>query len=183
MSARCSTGGAGMGGIGWAWMRCCVRGALLRLADHYARSQQEDIYCRRVFFAAAAFFAFVPAATFAFFAPPLFLAALRLRAPRRVAFSPGSAGIISHASPAVAERRFVAPSSCRCNAPITRPSDSADRSSSDSSSRDRSRRFLEGSALFCLAIQAPFVGRLPSALDLASSAPSEFDPKIAELLN
>src|SRR5688572_5121383 len=106
MSARCSTGGAGTDGIGWAWMRCCVRGALLRLADHYARSQQEDNYWRRVFFAAAVFFAFVPAATFPFLAPPVFLVALRFFAPRRVAFSPGSAGTISHASLAVADRRF-----------------------------------------------------------------------------
>ena len=34
-------------------------------------------------------------------------------------------------------RRRVATSSCRCSDPIMRPSDSAERSSSDSSSRDR----------------------------------------------
>jgi len=50
--------------------------------------------------------------------------------------------------------RPVAMSSCRCSEPITRPSDSAERSSSDSSSRDRSRARVEG--IVFLAIQSPF---------------------------
>ena len=60
-------------------------------------------------------------------------------------------------APAVARvltMRLVATSSCRCSEPIMRPSDSADRSSSDSSSRDRSRAGVARSTF--LAIQAPF---------------------------
>jgi hypothetical protein len=53
-----------------------------------------------------------------------------------------------------AAKRPVAASSCRCSAPIMRLSDSADRSSSDSSSRDRSRDGCAG--ITFLAIQSPF---------------------------
>ena len=53
-----------------------------------------------------------------------------------------------------ATRRPVAASSCRCRDPIMRPSDSAERSSSDSSSRDRSRDGCAG--IDFLAIQSPF---------------------------
>jgi hypothetical protein len=52
--------------------------------------------------------------------------------------------------------RFVASSSCRCNVPITRPRDSADRNSSESSSRDRSRGFRAGSVFLRLAIHSSF---------------------------
>lgn len=54
----------------------------------------------------------------------------------------------------VAAKRPVATSSCRCSEPIMRPSDSAERSSSDSSSRDRSRDGCAG--IDFLAIQSPF---------------------------
>ena|SRR5215216_5069176 len=59
-----------------------------------------------------------------------------------------------------AARRPVATSSCRCSEPIMRPSDSADRSSSDSSSRDRPRDGYAGISF--LAIQSPSRG--PGAL-------------------
>jgi hypothetical protein len=63
-----------------------------------------------------------------------------------------------------AAKRPVAASSCRCSAPIMRPSDSADRSSSDSSSRDRSRDGCAG--IDFLAIQSPFSrARCPQAGD------------------
>src|ERR1051325_800241 len=51
-------------------------------------------------------------------------------------------------------RRPVATSSCRCSEPIIRPSDSAERSNSDSSSRDRSRDGEAG--MVFLAIPCPF---------------------------
>jgi hypothetical protein len=61
-----------------------------------------------------------------------------------------------------AASRPVATSSCRCSDPIMRPSDSAERSSSDSSSRDRSRDGCAG--IDFLAIQSPFSrARCPSS--------------------
>ena len=63
----------------------------------------------------------------------------------------GMSGRFSITSSAVSEMRLPAPSSCRCSVPITRPTDSAERISSDSSSRDRSRCFLAGSTLSRLA--------------------------------
>ena len=74
----------------------------------------------------------------------------------------------------------VAPSSCRCSAPITRPRDSADRSSSESSSRDRSRGFFVRSTVLRLAIpSSSFAGRLPSRTrDGARSEPARFRLKI-----
>src|SRR4051812_18419223 len=115
MSARCSIAGGGAEGTDWAWIRCRVGIALLRLADHYARSQQEDIHERRVF-AAVRFFVVLRAAPLLFFAPALFVVALRFLVPRPVVFfAPGGEGTLSHASLAVADRRLVAPSSCRCN--------------------------------------------------------------------
>jgi hypothetical protein len=56
--------------------------------------------------------------------------------------------------------RPVATSSCRCSDPIMRPSDSAERSSSDSLSRDRSRAGCAGIAF--LAIQSPLAGQVPT---------------------
>jgi hypothetical protein len=67
----------------------------------------------------------------------------------------GMPGRFSMTSSAVSDMRLPAPSSCRCSVPIIRPRDSAERISSDSSSRDRSRCFLAGSTLPRLAIQAP----------------------------
>jgi hypothetical protein len=63
-------------------------------------------------------------------------------------------GFRASAVPRVPTMRLVATSSCRCSEPIMRPSDSADRSSSDSSSRERSRAGVARSTF--LAIQAPF---------------------------
>ena len=70
--------------------------------------------------------------------------------PRRFALT----GFRAPGVPRVLAMRLVATSSCRCSEPIMRPSDSADRSSSDSSSRDRSRAGVARSPFF--AIQAPF---------------------------
>ena len=79
----------------------------------------------------------------------LFRAADVFRAPPRAPFffRPAPFGF----EPA---RRRVATSSCRCSDPIMRPSDSAERSRSDSFSRDRSRAGCAG--IDFLAIQTPF---------------------------
>jgi hypothetical protein len=74
-----------------------------------------------------------------------------------LAFEPPRFALTGFRAPAVARvlaMRLVATSSCRCSEPIMRPSDSADRSSSDSSSRDRLRAGVARSTF--LAIQAPF---------------------------
>ena len=58
--------------------------------------------------------------------------------------------------------RRVASSSCRCSAPMTRPSDSADRSSKECSSTCASRGLRAGGALRRFAIHAPPRGPLPA---------------------
>jgi hypothetical protein len=67
--------------------------------------------------------------------------------------------------PVECDKRRVALSSCRCSAPITRPRDSADRSSSESSSRDRSCGFRAGSTFFCLVIPSSSRGPVAISLD------------------
>ena len=71
----------------------------------------------------------------------------------------------------------VAPSSCRCSEPIMRPNDSADRSSGDSSSRDRSRAGRAGSTFF-LAIHSPFRGPVALGECLSKARASYFRPWI-----
>ena len=73
-------------------------------------------------------------------------------------------GILAMTSLAVSDRRRVAPSSCRCSDPIVRPSVSAERISSDSSSRDRSRLLPRRKHSFALGhSKLLLVGRLPLA--------------------
>jgi hypothetical protein len=70
----------------------------------------------------------------------------------------------------------VATSSCRCSDPIMRPSDSAERSSSDSLSRVRSRVGCAGIAF--LAIQSPLAGQVPYAPRLSKRRASSFRPAL-----
>jgi hypothetical protein len=72
--------------------------------------------------------------------------------------------------------RPVATSSCRCSDPIMRPSDSAERSSSDSL-RVRSRAGYAGSTF--LAIQSPLAGQMPFPPRLSKRRASLFRPCIA----
>src|SRR5262245_8550804 len=70
-----------------------------------------------------------------------------------------------------AARRPVATSSCRCSDPIMRPSDSDERSNSDSS-RVRSRVGCAGSVF--LAIQSPLAGQVPLPPRLSKRRASPF---------
>jgi hypothetical protein len=73
--------------------------------------------------------------------------------------------------------RPVATSSCRCSDPIMRPSDSADRSSSDSLSRVRSRVGCAGIAF--LAIQSPLAGQMPIPPEIEQAAGQFVSPPFA----
>ena len=155
-SGSCSMGGTRVGGARRAVMRCRdgpdnERGSSCRAGLY--RSQQEASLDHRVF----ALFVdrrrdVLPAVDAAdFFAVPR--AAVPL-----LAFEPPPFALTGFRAPPASARvsamRLVATSSCRCSEPIMRPSDSADRSSSDSSSRDRSRAGVARSTFF--AIHAPF---------------------------
>lgn len=80
--------------------------------------------------------------------------------------SRGSSGGASNAASLPSDTCDVASCNCRCSEPIMRPSDSAVRINTESSSRDRAD-FRAGSALLRLAIQAPPSG--PVASDEGSS--------------
>ena len=155
-SESCSMGGTHVGSARRALMRCCdgpdnERGSSCRAGLY--RSQQEASLHHPFF---ALFVdrrrAVLPAVDDAdFFAVPRTAVPPRAFEPPRFVLTGFRA---PEASARVSAMRLAATSSCRCSEPIMRPSASADRSSSDSSSRDRSRAGVARSTFF--AIQAPF---------------------------
>jgi hypothetical protein len=77
---------------------------------------------------------------------------------------------------------FTAPSSCRCSAPIIRPSDSADRIRTESAARTPSRGFRNGSVLSRLAIPGSSCGLLPLDAEREQGAGQIFSPEDRKIL-
>jgi hypothetical protein len=77
---------------------------------------------------------------------------------------------------------FAAPFSCRCSAPIIRPSDSADRIRTESASRTPFRGFRNGSVLSRLAIPGSSCGPLPSDAERQQGAGQLFSPEDRKIL-